>query len=587
MEKIDDVEQKLGVKLGGCYKALDEFWNKNKLEDQNNDLGSELEAFCTSNGIDTSDIDFNFNNINTLKTAILNKVPDADRDAKETEINTILENHDLKKVFNKEKNKLEIAISSAKAIMKAYEDEKSKIGEEIDRIDIVIKGIESDIEDIKNSNGGNEPVDGDSDFEKYSELVEQKEEATKNLSNKKKESKRYFDLCKDTKALIEKIVKEFKKQGIDADFKAADPQKIAQERKKDKEEKEGKNDSEQGEPAQNQQQAAGQPYYPQVPFTGFPQQPMQGNGGNPQGGNNGRQQAPTSVPQQAPTDGGNPAPQPSNNLPALSNNDKISYLKGLVSESKKNFKLSGGDYYKFKDDSEITRVTDYIDSFDNISSVIGFRDRNHLSKLIGENVNNSRSDILAANSDEIKEAMKVFLPTLSDSDITALYSSVYGDEVDKVKFLDEKLPSDCTELETLIKNLNAVNKQVLSYITNKDKFDSLSNDAEKNKVKEIQKKIAIINKYLISPINLKNASQQIERTKMATRIFNRNGVDTNISDLSKKAREGLKPAEISASDKFREALESGVDLNDAERSRLIREANDSRAHTPQQSQTRT
>ena len=558
--------------IDGCKKYLENIITKFNISAKNSTITTEVTAFCTANSFDMSDVNFDEGQ-KKVKEALISKIPDTDpdHDRKVDDINTkvkeIYERNSAKKEFDEKYRKnVEKTIGITNFKIKEIEDKKEEKTEEIEDLKRELCSIEADIEKIKNAHGGNDPATTDPDFDDFDTLNNSHKECEENIKKLTEELKEQMNSVNAFKKVVGDLKKSLEFQGIKLDTTVIiDPNKEKKSSSKEENGRDGSNQDENAErndeeneqeiqTQQSQQQVP--PVVPQpMPYYSYPQmqQPktqqvatpkQQGNGGGAVQGTNGQPQAEA---------------QQESMLPALNDVEKARKLLELIKKDK-----SAKNSYIIKDESEAMNLAMCASSQNALKNVTGFNNKGKISKILEKSVTAKNVDLSARDFDEVKEAFKEFLPNVSDADMDSLLDNIYGDDKSKVSFMSKPISGDDKQkILDLIKALNTKRKSVIPKSAEKAKelsYDSTKQDA----IVKLQEKIKLIEETLIMPINLKEAQQQVQKSRTFASRFSKNkGYDSGIHELSEESINGLSQKDKDKAESFINELRNGVEPEEA------------------------
>ncbi len=265
----------------------------------------------------------------------------------------------------------------------------------------------------------------------------------------------------------------------------------------------------------------------------------------------------------------------------LSDDEKIEYLNKLKDE-RDEYKRKNADKSWVLDTDTLAIATKYTSDLYNSGKLKGNVDRDFLqqtlstqervvrSELLGvanngkpmSSVTQKTKNMLADSFREIlsprKDVSSWPVKSFKDDDeqLRTLIDELYGGERYNINILDKKMSNEAMEkVKILIEATNQKRAELSKAVSDKNKFDSLSSE-RKEEIVRLERAIEDIDKYLIAPINVKRAQEELKKSRGIFGRFFR--FDKNIEELARTSKEDFVPYDSSVIDDYKEERTSSL-----------------------------
>lgn len=470
------------------------------------DLKDKMESYCSEYGIATLSDEELSKSAGEIESIINERLIDsttalANLSGARSKLNSIISARDSFNPWEEAKEGIEILINQKiRPMMQEAAKLAPQIEDEISGLKLMIESDEANLEKYGKDNAFYKKRVDDarkyqrkvekqlkSNIEKYNGLVN----SIKDVSTRFEENKVNID-TKDFVKLEYKLDKDSTKKPEQAEQKQEESKKPEQTEQKQEESKK----TEQAEQKQEEGKTANDPDFEEVPFT--PKKKQIGG----------------------------------NSLPAESTEDIIKYLK----ENTDNLDKSVPENTDF-----ISKISRNISKLFNSGklSKIGFKKQLH--KFTTQQFLNYKNLVLLNDGgsfgkevskdikQELKDSIEVIMKAKKPEDryskdrINDFVESMYGSMSSyNVHILDENIKSsESDSLTDIVKLTNLARKKIETETKGDTKMDdearrqefSALPDDKKERIAKLSKSIDCIDKYLISAINVRNAKQQVDRSK--------------------------------------------------------------------------
>ena len=243
---------------------------------------------------------------------------------------------------------------------------------------------------------------------------------------------------------------------------------------------------------------------------------------------------------------------------AISDYDKEKYLDDIVEEAN-DYKKENPDKLFSIGTNKFTRITSYISNLFSTGKLRKNVSKSELYNILDGQEYVIRGNLLGISQREKGElnksvqlsmknrlvsAFKKFLPNSDDKEIMVMVDNLYrGNGEDySINLLDEKIPSEYIEkIETIINNANNKRTELGNEFL-KEQNNILNKKMNRNKMDNLimtEDALDDVDRFLITPINLKRAKEEIEKSRGFFARFRKE--DKNIKLLAQKAKDNFKP----------------------------------------------